>query len=275
MLAFALKDYWHIWQLPLFVLLLVGWIVGGGLLLQRGLIKTTGNSRVKLGKGLTAAFLISLVGGIPAAVVFKAATTYVDKIPGVLLGGILGAIVFLLFSYLLIYTMYKISAREALRVWAPAISVMLALGIAIGLGAGIPAYSMHQKVLEIRSAMRESQSDLLEIHEAIRTNRPQNPPPTLQELVTDGQIDPEFITHSQAGRDVGYFYHPTRLSSRAEEQLQILACDWGSTHPTGDRMVLFVNGRCEQMSVYAFQPLLDEPVNAEFAEALKQAENAK
>lgn len=275
MLAFALKNYWHIWQLPLIILLLVGWILGGGWMLQSGLKKVTGNSRIKLSKGLTAAFLISLVGGIPAIVVLKIATLYVDEIPGVVLGSIFGAIVFLGFSYLLILSMVKVTAAEAARVWAPAISAMLGLGIAVGLAAGLPAYSIHQDVLKTQASMKESRDDLLEIYQTIRTKRPQNPPVVLQELVDEKQIDPKYINHSKVTSGVGYFYRPARLSARAEESEQILACDWATTHKTGDRMVLFVHGRCEQIFPQAFDMLLAEPVNADFAKALQKAESAR
>ena len=65
---------------------------------------------------------------------------------------------------------------------------------------------------------------------------------------------------------------PAPLTGPDDEKQNILVCDFRNDSVRNRRVVLFTNGRIEDFGERAFQDLLRNPENKEFAEALRKAE---
>ena len=85
-------------------------------------------------------------------------------------------------------------------------------------------------------------------------------------------FEPKFLKNPVNPSGRGYFYVSAPLISRSKKTQKILVCTFRDDSVRDRRIVLFVSGRIQDLGERAFQDLLRNPVNEEFAEALRKAE---
>lgn len=109
---------------------------------------------------------------------------------------------------------------------------------------------------------------------AMYENDPDNaaPAPSFEELVDSGLIGRESLTYPGAntGRKYDYFYLPDTAGDY--DPKRIVACELKGDYTEDGRNVLYADGAVKWLATPDFEAALADPVNAEFAAALKQAE---
>lgn len=285
MLASA-RDYLFMWQLPLLLVFLGGWVFGGGWLLHRTVQRLAGGDRkATLPRCVVAVLLAGLGGAFGGAVLFGlinkigAVTDAELLIPGL----VIGALVALVLGYLVIYAMFSMSAKRTLKVAAvPMVGVVLLAGV-VAAAAGVPAWYIRQGQIARDSAEQR----LRYIHAAVRNyqldraagGRLGPMPPSLDVLVQERIVDAKILkSPGLPDRDKAFFYHPPAELTFGEADSKLLACEVASHD--GGRAVLLIRpapgddtrGEARWLSDEEFEQLLQEPQNREFAEALRAAE---
>lgn len=100
-------------------------------------------------------------------------------------------------------------------------------------------------------------------------------PPGLQALVFSGvplgELRCPVLRERCPGfaRRFDYFYFPRDPNADRD---RMIACDYAGNHRDGTRHVLFADGGVSSLKEVQFEKLLARPVNAEFADALRAAE---
>lgn len=94
-------------------------------------------------------------------------------------------------------------------------------------------------------------------------------PEDLDTLVNSGQPS-SLVVCPASGRK--YFYFASGESGVALSPERMLACDYKSNHPGGDRHVLYASGAVRRISEDEFQRQLTRPENATFARELRKRE---
>jgi hypothetical protein len=107
-----------------------------------------------------------------------------------------------------------------------------------------------------------------------RPNRP--PPQDLKELTAGPRpiLQPRDLKCPMVDdKEVGYFYIPPKIPVHPKASADlILMCDFRDNHGGAGRAVMFANRVFRQYSEEDFQKRLQQPENAEFAQALRAAE---
>ena len=269
------SDYFHRWQIPLVLILLFGWIVGGGYLFQRGFAPHVKNRRQdQLARGMLVSFLSGSIGLIIAWVFYKAGSLLVTErlgIPVSLTGTAMAAIGFLGISYLVVYAMHKLTVKQTLRLWILPIGGTCILGLAVLSACAIPAYYIRRDDIKRRVAIRGGLDNLIRIHRAIFARSASQPPKTLEEMV-DGKLllKKDLKNPADPSHEIGFFYMPRRLRSSRDEGVEELMV---VSYPAPDvgRLVLYTYGEANYLGEESFRSLLERPENKKFAEALQKA----
>ncbi len=94
-------------------------------------------------------------------------------------------------------------------------------------------------------------------------------PEDLEAIVHSGQPS-SLVVCPASGRK--YFYFASGESSVALSPERMLACDYQSNHPGGDRHVLYASGAVRRIGEDEFQHQLAKPENAMFAKELRKLE---
>ncbi|MFW6132926.1 MAG: hypothetical protein ACOC8F_03455 [Planctomycetota bacterium] len=264
----AINDYVFIWQLPLVLALLAGWVFGGGYLLHRMLRGQPDAGRTGLGRCIQAIFLAGLGGGVGGGVLF-ALVYRIGKLAQVDLlipAAIVSGLGMLGMAYLVIFAMFSLSAARTAKAAAPPVGAVLALAVVVGLACGLPARHLRLQKLQ-RDRTRNT---LAALHMVLERYEAQHdaPPTSLQTLVDDG-IAPALVrSPALPERDVGFFYHPPDAETLDDaDRDTIIACEVASHD--GGRMVLFADGRTEWLEEDAFSRTLESEPNRSFAEAMR------
>jgi len=163
------------------------------LLVSKTLVKHSAQRRVTYGTGVLTAFLSGLVGAMPAMIALWAGLKLGEDTPNrlafLILGAAAGVITFTVVGYLVVFTMFKkLSAKTALSVSLMPLVVIIAIGGAVAVGCGVPAYFQKQKENAINQHANETYQKLSKIHDALYRNFATNPPKTLEVLVEQKQI---------------------------------------------------------------------------------------
>ncbi|MCK5113600.1 MAG: hypothetical protein KAR11_02410 [Phycisphaerae bacterium] len=269
----------QIWMIPPMLILLGGWIFFGGYLFQKSLLKHTDKRRVSYGSGVLTSFLCGSVGGVPAVLALFMGMNLgsgTGRMVSIILSAVAGLICFAVIAYLVVWTMLKKeSAKTSFRVALVPIVVIIALGGVIGVGCGIPAYFQAQHRGFLNSQVAPTQMKLVQIYKALLRNFPTDPPQTLDVLIEKKLIPEDGLTSSAKPDGKGFFYHPpnkllTRLDP--EHQDQLLACDFAENFDGEFYCVIYTYGAPAVLGEQAFKVVLDEPINKEFAEAFRKAD---
>jgi len=94
-------------------------------------------------------------------------------------------------------------------------------------------------------------------------------PEDLEAIVNSGQPS-SLVVCPASGRK--YFYFASEKSGVALSPERMLACDYQSNHPGGDRHVLYASGTVRRIGEAEFQRQLARPENAMFARELRKRE---
>jgi hypothetical protein len=272
----AAADYFQVWQLPVILVLIVGWLVGGGYLFLLGLRNVTESKRVKFGRGILLSFLSGLIGAMAGVALLWLGQVLLPptgKFPISKWGVGMASLGYLFMGYFIVFAMNKLSAKETLRLSAPP---LLATLIGGGIILGTCAWFAHKSVIIDRryeGYKGETMIRLDRIYRTIERRGPSKPPENLQVLVEEKLVQEDAIKSPAKPKGPGFFYVPSPLDlRRTEENKKILACDYRANFGDRGRTVLFTDGSLRFYQPSGFARLLRDPDNQAFAEALKQAE---
>lgn len=270
----GIRDYFHLWQLPLFLILGAGWLIGGGRLLLRSIKQRQYSKRMHLGRCV----LISLLSGL-AGVIAAAAFSYLVLSIGKatdtnlkIAAGAVGLVVLMATAYFVIYAMLELSFSSALKAAALPLTAQIIMLIIVGSAAGVPAHFIRQSQLS-RIRCRNNMSNYLAVAIRMYERTYETPPPDIKALLNRNLMDSNKLNCPAAPEDtMGYFYYPTHLIDVRESSEQIAACDVRGNH-SGGRNVLLSNGYTRWYDEEELQVLLSQPQNEEFAAVLNTAES--
>ncbi|NBB95003.1 MAG: hypothetical protein GVY16_04605 [Planctomycetes bacterium] len=280
----AMNDYLRLWQLPLFGVFLFGWLVGGGYLFHHTLsMRVKTRKGVPFGRGVLISLLSGMAGALAGAVLYKVGAVTMPPAPPApgeppvpisILGVILGIIGYAVVAWLVVFAMMKLSAGQVLSASLRPIGATIGLAIAIGLGCAIPAARQVKRERAQFELMRQNMEHMKALYRWIYRRAEGEPVATLAQLKTYPGFDETLLKNpARPDMDIGYFYHPspsTRL--QPDPTPGLLMTDYANTYAGMDeRIVLYNNGEIKQLNDAAFQIELNDPVNAEFAEAYKAA----
>ncbi len=266
----GIGNYLHLWQLPFIFVFFAGSVFGSGYLVHRVLRKQGFSRRLKLGRSILATFLAGLSGAFGGGVAFITVGVFLADIPGAVVGAVAAILVTGGVAYLVLYTMFNISAKKVLFAWLPAFGFTLLLGSAVAVACSVPAYFIRQKELR----RNDSVINLMYIHKGYRSymGKYRQAPKDLKELVDKKLLEASSLRSPvNTGREIGYFYLKTLPKADLELQ-EILACDYGDNDDGTGRAVVLVRGDCTWCPEAEFQLLLKREENAAFAKALRAAE---
>ena len=262
------------WQLPLFAVFLFGWLLGGGYLLHRSLRRALPRRGATLGRCVLASLLAGAAVLIAAGGVFLLFRTIGERAEVDLkrVGAALAIVAGIPMWFLVLHAMFPLPMARILGLGWPAVGGVLVLGLAVGAGAILPARTLVLR--ERRKA--ESVIRLQMIHDLIYVNfeRPEaEAPESLQKLVERRILSPsELRSPCNPGREIGYFYTPSRSLPRSERTYQLRACEFSHYHSDAGRVVLFRNGECDWVPASEFERLLGLEENKQFAAAFREAD---
>ncbi len=271
-----LGHYTHWWMLPMLGLFLAAWLIGGGYLLRASLHKKLAQRRPpRVGQCVLHMFLAGTAAGLAGLVVAYLLYVIGSRADTRLLlpAGLAALLVMPLVAYLMLFGLLNLSARQSLSVALPPVGGLILLTLVLGAAAGIPAIIIRHRERDQNLALR----NLLLIHRAaVGSYEPSfgKPPRDLSELVERNYFDAKVLqSPGLPGRQVGFFYLPTPARGKDDpNSRRIFACDMLGSHGGRGRAVVLVSGQPMWLKEKAFQALLDEPDNEQFAEALRAAE---
>ncbi len=268
----GLTDWIHLWQMPLFVVLAIGWLGGGGWLLLRSLKKSQYPKKIKLPQCILIFLVAGMGGGAVAMVVFFLFYTIGEAIEVNLKTAGLGAAVVALFAttMMVIFAMLELSLKEALKAARIPLLGQLVLMAAIGAAAILPVPGMLQE----RRAQRGCNNNLVHIADGLQRYQSENgvPPTALQALVDEEYIEAKHLQcPSVAEQAVEYFYSNRRMTRRDKATKQMVVCDKKGNHGE-PRNVLFTNGNTRLVETEEFEVLIALEENEGFVAALRAAE---
>ncbi len=268
----------NIWMVPAFFVFVAGWLIGGGHLLRKSLLKRANIRRPpKLGSCVMSVFLAGSAGGFAAVIIvyfFYVLAVFTQlKYFFAISGVILSLISMVAVSMLVLWAKYEVSFGETVRLGSPAIGGVLALALLMAVLVGVPSYLVGKTTKARKGAV----TALLRIHNVLRLYERAigRPPKTLSELLEKNYLEArELQSPAFPEREVGFFYKPTSVFIERDITLtrKIIACEFGGGQIGSGRAVLMVNGDCQWYDKNEFQDLLAEEINAEFAAALRAAE---
>ncbi len=146
----AASEYLRWWMGILLVVFLLGWLWWGGRLFRKGLLKYSQKQQVSLGRGIWVSFASGLIGAAAAGVMYLVGNTALPPPPGStnpisVFGVVLAVPTFAIIAYLLVFSMFRMSAGKTLKACVPPLvsTILLAgiIGAACGWSGSIREYS--------------------------------------------------------------------------------------------------------------------------------------
>jgi hypothetical protein len=273
----AVGEYFQIWQVPIILLLVFGWIFGGGYLFQVMLVRKTGNRRIKLGHGILVSLLSGMAGVIASFALISLGRALFPIKPGdfpiPVVGIVFSIIGFLVVAYLVVFAMHQLSATRTIAVCLPSIAGIFLLAAIL---LPITGYFTYQKVRDTRrqKAKIEATSEHFQmIYKALMQHGPSKPPVSLTDLVQEKLLPKGALISPANPSGRGFFYYPSRLAIQRDEDKKLLACDYRENFGGQGRTVLYTDGDKQFLEPSAFQAALGDSWNADFAKALQEAES--
>jgi hypothetical protein len=266
-----ITSYLYVWQWAPVGVFVAAWLVGGGWLFRRELMKASGLSRrrVKFRQGLLASFTTGCAGillGLLVGLLFYHLGRRF-KLPALNYVGVAaGAMMALAAAYVAGYMILGLSARRTLTVtWRPIVAVFAMAAIVTA--ACAPASVSQTRAEEGKTACARNMAAI-----AFRLQQSFVLPKDLQALVAGNHLRDAQI-HCPAGKKE-YFYMPVHETALLDKMLDktVVVCDLAGNHP-GGRHVVFADWSCAWKTNDEFAELLKLPVNEAFARELQQAES--
>ena len=271
----AVSDYTFLWQLPLVLIFLFGWIVGGGALFHRALSPhLTKKKKKTLLHGVFVSLVSGTVAGIGALIALFAGSVLLPEMSdsNIPIGGlILGVLVLWVIWYIVVYAMHDLPAKLTMKLASIPITSVFLLGVLVATACGVPAYRMRMAQVEKQRAVLIGLQNLSGIYGALRSYASQEAPKSLEELVEKELVEADVIKNPlDPERSSGFFYLPQPINRRSEMKEKIVAC----SYPVDEapRLVLLMGGEVASMGERSFEKSLERPENKAFAEAYQKSE---
>ncbi len=270
----GLTDWIHLWQMPLFGVLAIGWLFGGGWLLLRSLKKSEYPKKNKLPQCILIFLVAGMGGGAVAMVVFFLFYTIGEAIEVNLKTAGLGAAVVALFAttMMVIFAMLDLSLKEAFKAARIPLLGQLVLMAAVCAAAILPVPG----ILEEKRAQGGCNNNLAHIADGLQRYQSENgvPPTALQALVDEKYVEAKHL-QCPAVEDValGYFYSNRRMTRRDKATKQMIVCDKNGNHGE-PRNVLFTNGNTRVVETEEFEVLIALEDNEGFVADLRAADGS-
>jgi len=267
-----------LWQLPLMALFLVGWLLGGGYLIQR-LFKPHSTRRTSAyGRCVRVSFLSGGAAWLAAGAVYFLIITiaklydttynYLGLIPAILIAMVM--------FYLVLHASFNLPTSVVVTRSGIVVGAILLLGLAVAAGVFLPAQALLlgqvrrnrsvTKVFRIKEAVLEYEKACAKV------------PSTLGALVDSNMLEPRDLRcPSVPDRKIGYFYLPTPSVGRDEQKdpEKLRLCEFTSEETKAGRIVLFANGEVRRTVPADFERVLGLEYNRLFAEKFRQADKPK
>lgn len=264
----AASDYTFIWQLPLVLIFLFGWIVGGGALFHRALSPhLTKKKKKTFLHGVFISLVSGTVAGIGGMIAMFVGSEFLPKSgPVSIIALILAGVVLWVVWYLVVYAMHDLPGKLTMKLaWVPITSVFL-LGAVVATACAVPAYRLRMEQVEMQRRAGMGLQNLSMIYGALRGYPSQGAPKSLEELIEKELIEDGMIKNPlDPDRAVGFFYFPQPINRRIEKKEMILACSYSIDE--APRLVLLMGGEVASMGEGSFESYLERPENKAFAEA--------
>lgn len=267
-------DYLFSWQIPLILLYVAVWLIGGTYLTRWALARMTELPRRKrtlarslrlnfftAGSGLTALVIVAGAFGILAG------RAEGHKVAIAVVGLLLGVPAMLATAWAVGMVMLDLPVKTWLGITGATTGALLAFLVLLVAGACLPARSQRLTKLE----QNWCEANLHELRAALNRHGTLGPEAaTLEELMMKGRCGPEVLRcPANPNRPQGYLYVPSPQAERdAGASDQIRVCDRRENH-SGWRMVLYTDGRVEVVGEDRFGELLKLPENAKMAELVR------
>jgi len=272
MILAAVKDYLFVWQLPIYGIFVIGWLIGIGWLFRRSLDGAVTTRKYTFGHGVLVSFLSGFAGAAAAGILMLALTKFfAAKMDALMVGAVPCLLLFMFFAVQTVLVMHKeLDARTAIRASVLPIGAMLLFSIGIAAVILPLTLSARSKTEEITGNIKETQLRFHRIYRALK-KRPENPPANLQELVDEGSLSADAL-QDPANPSASFCYLPTRLPRNAEKN-RIIMCTFRQEKYGDKRVVLFMDGTISELRESGFQSFLGDEKNGKFAELLRKSEN--
>jgi hypothetical protein len=274
-LAFSPTDYLNTpeFQIPLMLLFVLAWLLGGGALLRRAFREHVPRRENKLGSFVLASLLAGAALVFAVGAILSLATALQDRLEmdivlyaGALLGLLVGALMF----FLVVYARFNLPAGTILGGAAPALGAIMLAGILIG-GAVI-AIGRPEHLETFRR--QASINNLYRINAGIRAfeDKQGRLPKTLTELRDKSDLvqAEDLVWPGLKDRKIGYFYLP--IGTESEQSRKLRLCEFDHAQSDAGRVVSYANEDVLWISDAQFQKVLALEENQRFAEAYRAAQ---
>lgn len=279
MLASALEYIRPQWEGPIIIVCILVWLLVGGYLFEKILGKRTDRRKYSFGRGVLVSFLSGAGGGMSALMLYFIGSTIFpvalisETFPVNWLGMILGIPGFFCIAYLIVFSMHNLSAKETLTTSIlPIVLPFLFALVAMSISLPFSAKSLQEK-RELYRLKMLTKYKMNHIHNLLVDNvlKTGKVPFSLDELVAQKILDPEFLKSPANPNGRGFFYHRGKAISDLTSR-EIFICDYAENFGDKGRTVLYRGGYVEFLPKASFRARLKQPENRRFAEALEEAE---
>lgn len=266
------------WQLPQMALFLVGWLLGGGYLIQRLFKPHLTRHTSAYGRCVQASVLSGGAAWVAAGVVYFLVITIADRYDTTYnyLGLIPAVLTAVVMFYLVLHASFELPMSVIVPRGGIVIGAILLLGLAVGAGVFLPARSLF-----IRQVRRgQSVTIVYRINGGIDAYEKAfaKVPSTLEALVDSNMIQASDLRcPSVPGREIGYFYLPPRSLERGEQKIPetLRLCEFTNEETKPGRVVLFTSGEVLRTGPADFERLLSLKDNDSFAKKFREADKSK
>ncbi len=279
-----IKEILAWWHLPLFLLFIAAWLIGGGYLLARRVAKANERRHPEIGKGVLHMLLAGGAAAIAMAVFYFLLKSIENAAGGPVraIGMAPAALLSLAIGYAVLFAIYDFKAWQLIKIASPAIGAVLAVSAIIAAVAYLPTRA--SRVEKGRKDRSEGNlrliSKAIQVYEDFAGGRPPKSLEMLTSEITMGSLKKQPLltpTHLQSpfigeGK-TGFFYLPVpRVTERTTKRL--IVCEYSHSRSSIGRAVMFANNEVRAVPEGEFQSLLADPQNAEFAKAFRAKDAA-
>jgi hypothetical protein len=260
-----LLDYLELWHLPLLIgVLPVLWIVLGGYLFQKGLIKHTTKRRIPLSDGIVASLLSGGCGGAVAIIPILLVLMKIKTITALIVASIFGSVLFFAVGVMTFACLHqKLDLRKVIRITTiPLATILLSAILLGGLCAGA-SYSKHEKIIANR-ALIQAAGDKMDSLRLLLRHNDNNMPSSLEELVRLERAKPEDLTSPLLkGKPIGFLYAQPLIPPTIKLKHKQIILIAPPCETLGDKHVLILTttGTLRTIPVDQLDSYLDYDVN--------------
>ncbi len=258
-------DYLDPWHLPLLVgVLPVLWIVLGGYLFQKGLIKHTIKRRIPLSDGIIASLLSGGAGGAVAIIPILVVMMKMKSIPALIVASLLAGVLFFAVGVMTFACLHqKLDLRKVIRITTIPLAAILLSGILVGTLCAVPSHFKRKRQIANKALIQAAGKKMSILCDKLTINI-NNMPTSLEAMVRQGRVKPEDLTSPLLkGKPIGFLYaQPVVPPNRKQQHKQIILIA-PPCKTLGDKhvLVLTTTGALRSIPVNQFDGYLKNDVN--------------